>query len=128
AINVERLYSKADRQHRQVSRFGGSEQHHIRLVPAWNNRAQVRLGFSPVAKRIDVVNRAGQANVIGVRDDRFNIVGLWNQRQKHGRATGGIDRFGIGLAQLVVKSIPVVSARYAYDRSVVSAQLDALSI
>ena len=60
--------------------------------------------------------------------DRLNEVGLRNQRQEQGCAAGRIERFGIGLAKFVVRRVPVISAGYTYDWSVVSGQLVALSI
>ena len=62
-----------------------------------------------------------------MRHYRLNEVGLRNQRQEQGGAAGRIERFGIGLAKFVVRRVPIISARYAYDRSVVSGQFGCLS-
>ena len=126
AIDVQGLNAEADREHRQLSRFGRREQQHVGFVSTGNNGSEFRSRLVPVTERIDVVHRARKRDCVDVRHDRLDVIGFRNQRQQQRRAARRIDRFGVGLSQLIVESVPIIAARYA-DYRPVFAQLTFLS-
>src|SRR4051794_34949459 len=91
ARHIQHLHAEADREDRNSSSFGGSDDQQIGFVFDGLDPAKVGMRFVAGAQRIHVGVPSGKQYALELLDDGVDVLRFWDQADVYRKPAGGLD-------------------------------------
>src|SRR6185369_1932867 len=95
ARHIQHLHAETDREDRNSSSFGSSDDQQISFVFDSLDRAELWVRLLTVAQRIDIGVASGKQYAVELRDDGVDVLRFWNQADVYRQPAGGLDRLTV---------------------------------